>query len=137
MVRSLLVVALGAGVAAAQQPQKQAKKAQDKPKAPPASAVIPPTAADYRYGPHARNTFDFWQAKSDAPTPLVLIIHGGGWVNGDKSGTSAAAVKSYLDAGISVAALNYRFIKHGMEEKVERPVKAPLYDAARALQTLR
>src|SRR5205814_10150028 len=128
-----------AAVAAAQPPQvrAQAKAAQDTPKARPAAAAIPPTAADYRYGPHERNVFDFWQAKADAPTPLVLIIHGGGWVNGDKSGAGAAAVRAYLDAGVSVAALNYRFIRHGTEDKVEPPVKAPLHDAARALQTLR
>jgi acetyl esterase/lipase len=140
MLRSLLVLALAASAAAQQPPEPAkapAKAAQEKPKARPAAAVIPPTAADYRYGPHARNTLDFWQAKSDAPTPLVLIIHGGGWVNGDKSGVGAAAVRSYLDAGVSVAALNYRFIRHGMEDKVEPPVKAPLHDAARALQTLR
>src|SRR5258707_887504 len=73
MVRSLLAVALAAAVAA-QQPQgqapTQAKTAQDTPKARPAAAVIPPTAADYHYGPHDRNTFDFWRAKSDAPAPL-------------------------------------------------------------------
>jgi acetyl esterase/lipase len=137
MVRSLLAVALAAGLAAAQQPQEKPKAAQPKPKARPTTEVLPATAADVRYGPHARHTFDFWQAKADAPTPLVLIIHGGGWVNGDKSGTRAAAVKAFLDAGVSVAALNYRFIRHGMEEKVEPPVKAPLHDAARALQTLR
>src|SRR5947199_9751172 len=108
MFRSLFVVALAAGIVAA---EPQEKKAQQKAKARPAAEVIPPTAADYSYGPHPRNKFDFWQAKADTPTPLVLIIHGGGWANGDKSGTSAAAVKSYLDAGISVAALNYRFIK--------------------------
>src|SRR5581483_6980872 len=134
MVRTVLVVALAAGIAAAQDPPKQAKaqakKGQQKPKAKTAAEVIPPTAADYSYGPHDRNKFDFWQAKSNGPAPLVLYIHGGGWVNGDKSGISAAQVKSYLDAGISVAALNYRFIRHGMEEHVEPPVKAPLYDAA-------
>src|SRR5947208_11960554 len=123
MIRSLLIVALAAGIAAAQDPQAktkaQPKKAPAKQKAKSAAEVIPPTAADYSYGPHARHKFDFWQAKSDMPTPLVLIIHGGGWVNGDKSGTGAATVKSYLDAGVSVAALNYRFIKHGMEETVE------------------
>ena len=80
---------------------------------------------------------DFWQAKSDKPTPLVLYIHGGGWQNGDKSGLSAAAIKQYLDAGISVAAINYRYVKQGVELKIEPPVKAPLEDAARALQTIR
>jgi len=34
-------------------------------------------------------------------------------------------------------AINYRYVKHGVEDKVEPPVKAPLYDAARALQFVR
>ena len=78
-----------------------------------------PTHADVKYGPHERNVLDFWQAKSDTPTPLVVLIHGGGWVNGDKSGYGTTAIKPFLDAGISVASINYRFIRHGMEDKVE------------------
>lgn len=102
----------------------------------PAKAPVP-TVADYVYGTDSeRQKFDFWQAESDQPTPLVLLIHGGGWVNGDKSGYHRA-VSRYLDAGISVAAINYRFIAQAMEQGVEPPVKAPLHDAARALQTLR
>ena len=52
---------------------------------------LTPTAADVAYGEHERQKFDFWQAKSDKPTPLVVMIHGGGWVNGDKSGYGTAA----------------------------------------------
>jgi len=97
-----------------------------------------PTVADYVYGQDSeRQKFDFWQAKSDRPTPLVLLIHGGGWMGGDKSGYGTGSIQPFLDAGISVAALNYRFIPQAMEQKVEPPVKAPLRDAARALQTLR
>jgi acetyl esterase/lipase len=96
-----------------------------------------PTAASVAYGTHERQVLDFWQAKSDRPTPLVLYIHGGGWVNGDKSGLSAAAIKRYLDAGISVAAINYRFTKQAVEMNIKPPVKAPLEDAARALQFIR
>src|SRR5687768_2277134 len=71
---------------------------------------LTPTAADVAYGEHPRQKFDFWQAKSDRPTPLVVMIHGGGWVNGDKSSYGTAAIKPFLDQGISVAAVNYRFI---------------------------
>jgi len=39
---------------------------------------LAPTVAEFSYGPHARNVFDFWQAKSDRPTPLAVLIHGGG-----------------------------------------------------------
>jgi acetyl esterase/lipase len=40
-------------------------------------------------------------------------------------------------AGISVAAINYRLIKHAEADGVQPPVKAPLHDAARALQFVR
>jgi len=96
-----------------------------------------PTVADFAYAQdHERQKLDFWKAESDTPTPVVVMIHGGGWVNGDKSGYRKA-VAPYLARGISVAAVNYRFIAQAMEQKVEPPVKAPLHDAARALQTLR
>src|SRR5438046_7456623 len=114
----------------------QDEKAKPKPKEPPARPT--PTVADYAYAKdHERQKFDFWQAKSDRPTPLVLLIHGGGWMGGDKTGYGANMIQPFLDAGISVAAINYRFIAQAMEQKVEPPVKACLYDAARALQTIR
>src|SRR5262245_45151216 len=97
-----------------------------------------PTATDFAYGQDSeRQKLDFWRAKSDKPTPVVLLIHGGGWVNGDKTSYGTGAIQPYLDAGISVAAINYRFIAQAMEQKVEPPVKACLHDAARALQTIR
>lgn len=96
-----------------------------------------PTAANFVYGKDSkRQILDFWQAKSDQPTPLVLMIHGGGWMGGDK-GLYQDQVQPYLDSGISVAAINYRLIPEAMEQKVEPPVKACLHDAARALQTIR
>jgi acetyl esterase/lipase len=103
-----------------------------------------PTAASVAYGDHPRQVLDFYQAKkSDAPTALVLYIHGGGWVNGDKK----IDARPYLNAGISVAAINYRMAARNkkdanaapsaVELKVVPPVKAPLEDAARALQFIR
>ncbi|MBX3411244.1 MAG: alpha/beta hydrolase [Pirellulales bacterium] len=97
-----------------------------------------PTVADYAYGTDSeRQKFDLWLAKSEQPTPLVLLIHGGGWMGGDKTGYGASVIQPYLDEGISVAAVNYRFILQAMEDGVEPPVKGCLHDAARALQTLR
>jgi acetyl esterase/lipase len=96
-----------------------------------------PTHASVAYGTHERQVIDFWQAKSEKPTPLVLYIHGGGWQGGDKNSLSGPAIRRYLDAGISVAAINYRYVKQAVGLKVEPPVKAPLEDAARALQFIR
>lgn len=130
MLKHALVVMLV--LVASSTAQAQAKKK----KAPPAR--LTPTVADYAYGKDSeRQKFDFWKAESSEPTPVVLLIHGGGWVNGDKTGYGTSAIKPYLDAGISVAAVNYRFIAQAMEQKVEPPVKGPLHDAARALQTIR
>ncbi len=85
------------------------------------------------YGTHPRQVLDFYQAKSDKPTPVVFYIHGGGWRNGDKKTNP----KPFLAKGISVAAINYRYVQQGVEEMVVPPVKAPLEDAARALQFVR
>jgi len=97
---------------------------------------VAPTAANVPYGPLERQVLDFWQAKSDSPTPVVICIHGGGWRGGDKSGY-AKGVKPFLDAGISVVAINYRLMRQAEEQQVTPPVKAPLEDAARAVQFVR
>jgi acetyl esterase/lipase len=111
-------------------------RAQERKKPAPSSRPTP-TAANLPYGKHERQVLDFWKAPSDKPTPLVLYIHGGGWQNGDKSSLSGAAIQQYLDAGISVAAINYRYVKQALALEIEPPVKAPLEDAARALQLIR
>jgi peroxiredoxin len=97
---------------------------------------VAPTAANVAYGPLERQVLDFWQAKSDTPTPVVICIHGGGWNGGDKAGY-AKGVKPFLDAGISVVSINYRLMKQANDQKVTPPVKAPLEDAARAVQFVR
>lgn len=125
----LTAVAFAADAPAKKQAPAPAKKAAAKkvyPKNP------PKTVADFKYGPHERNVLDFWQAKSDKPTPLLFFIHGGGWMGGDKAGI---AVEPFLKEGISVVSINYRYISQAQE--VVPPVKAPLHDAALALQTVR
>ena len=116
--------------------KKEDKKVQKKDEKKLPVPSIPPTAANVSYGPHARNVLDFWQAKSDKPTPVVFCIHGGGWNGGDKS-SYYGGVKNYLDNGISVVTINYRLMAQANEQKVTPPVKAPLEDAARALQFVR
>jgi acetyl esterase/lipase len=85
------------------------------------------------YGSHPRQVLDFYPAKSETPTPVVFYIHGGGWRGGDKKTNPQA----FLAEGISVVAINYRYVQNGADDKVEPPVKAPLGDAARALQFVR
>jgi len=95
----------------------------------------PPTLAEVRYGDHERHVLDFYKAASDKPTPLLFFIHGGGWVSGDKK--NPGSLKACLDAGISVVSINYRYSWQAQIDGVNPPVKAPLEDAARALQFVR
>ncbi|WP_395748016.1 carboxylesterase family protein [Prosthecobacter sp.] len=132
----LLVSLASAADAPAKKADAPAKKAEAPAAKAPAKRVYPknppPTVANLKYGPFERNVLDFWQAKSDKPTPVLFFIHGGGWMGGDKAGI---AVEPFLKEGISVVSINYRYISQAQD--VVPPVKAPLTDAALALQTVR
>ncbi|MCA9079450.1 MAG: DUF1080 domain-containing protein [Planctomycetaceae bacterium] len=99
--------------------------------------VPDPTQFNVSYGPHPKQVLHFWQAKSDRPTPLVVYIHGGGWMNGGRLSSLSPMLRQFLDAGISVASVEYRFIPEATADGVVPPVKGPLHDAARALQLIR
>ena len=71
--------------------------------APAAAPALPPTYSNVHYGPHERNVLDFWQAKSDRPTPVVVFMHGGGVVSGDKAKAGGAAFTMARAAGPSAA----------------------------------
>lgn len=96
-----------------------------------------PTHYDVAYGPHPKQRIHFWQAESDDPAPLVLFIHGGGWMGGSRLSGLTGDLNDFLDAGISVASVEYRFIPEATADGMVPPVKGPLHDAARALQLVR
>jgi acetyl esterase/lipase len=95
-----------------------------------AAMGVEPTVANAHYGPHERNVLDFWKAKSDTPTPVLVFIHGGGFVAGDKSQVSPLSVQAALNAGVSFASISYRYT-------TQAPFPAPMLDGARAIQFLR
>jgi acetyl esterase len=89
-----------------------------------------PTIADVKYGPHKRNVLDFYQAKSDRSTPVALYIHGGGFRGGSKKSVNQRMLRELLAAGISVVAIEYRFV-------ADKPLPAAHHDSLRALQFIR
>ena len=103
------------------------------------AAANPSTLVDVHYGPHASQTIDLWLAGTGKKnTPLVLYIHGGGWMAQDKSDIHEFLdVGAFLKAGISVASINYRFLSDANTAGIKPPIKWPLEDAARALQFIR
>ena len=121
--RIILAAAVAVSVVAAPcVAHAQPKKGQD--------AKPAPDVRDAKYGPHERNVLDLWKAKSETPTPLVVFIHGGGFQAGDKSNLAPGLLAQCLEAGLSVAAINYR-LSH------QAPFPAPMLDGGRAVQFLR
>jgi len=93
---------------------------------------IEPKFENVSYGPFERNVLDFWRAESCEPTPVVVFIHGGGFVGGDKTKIRQTpdVIRRCLASGVSFAAINYRF-------RGQAPLPEILRDTARAIQFLR
>jgi acetyl esterase/lipase len=65
------------------------------------------------YGLDPRQSLEIAYRPNDvSPTPLILFIHGGSWIGGDK-----AIMRRYqnqvVDAGYAYVSMNYRFITSG------------------------
>jgi acetyl esterase/lipase len=60
---------------------------------------------------HPRQTLDLYLPPADAPLPLVVYVHGGAWLTGDKGD---APPLEYLSEGYALAALNYRLSQHAL-----------------------
>jgi acetyl esterase/lipase len=88
---------------------------------------IDPTFKQVSYGPHEDMTLNFWKIESQNPTPLLVHIHGGGWLGGKKNET---ANPNELKKGYSFASIDYRLAGVKL-------LPAAVHDAARAIQFLR
>jgi acetyl esterase/lipase len=86
---------------------------------------------DEAYGPHARHRLDVYAPEntSAGPVPMLVFLHGGGFVRGDKS--DAANIGIYFARkGIVAVTMNYRYAP-----EIQWPQGAE--DIARALQWIR
>lgn len=68
------------------------------------------SVTNIKYGPYERNTLDIYKPakESDSPRPVMLQIHGGGWVlgQGDKQGLPLR--NKLVEAGWIFVSINYR-----------------------------
>jgi hypothetical protein len=70
-------------------------------------------AANIKYGNYNGSTFDIFMPLSGVPTALVIFIHGGSFVAGDKTdayyGVTADEIRYLLGNNIAFATINYPF----------------------------
>lgn len=93
---------------------------------------VPPTHAEVAYGPLPEQRLNLWIVPSERPAPLILHIHGGGFIQGSKQATIDAAVHEKLvRSGVSYASVQYKF------QSADHPLTEVLRGIARAPQFLR
>ena len=93
-------------------------------------ALIPQDYQNVSYGTHIRNTLDIYlPEKRNTKTPIILLIHGGSWFEGDKSAFTDLA-KYWRNKGYAAATMNYRFTN--TPEKNIHP--AQVNDIAKAIE---
>ncbi|MBI2688715.1 MAG: alpha/beta hydrolase [Acidobacteria bacterium] len=60
------------------------------------------------YDTHPETVMDIYRPAGAGPFPAMIVIHGGGWTGGMKSGMVANWVLRYLEKGFVVANVEYR-----------------------------
>jgi acetyl esterase/lipase len=77
------------------------------------------------YGPHAAHRLDVAVPDKEGPVPIMLYIHGGGWITGDKKNFHWPT-RAFAAHGMLVFSANYR-------RAPEASLSQQLRDVARAL----
>jgi acetyl esterase/lipase len=68
---------------------------------------------------------DVYQVPSDKPTPVVIQLHGGGWIRGDRP-SGSGSFGAFFAAGMSVVAVQYR-------NAIDAPAPAAIEDVRCAM----
>lgn len=66
---------------------------------------------DISYGADENQSVDLYLPKNvSSPCPMIIFIHGGAWIGGDKSSYKDNAVNYAKNSGCAAASINYRFL---------------------------
>lgn len=95
----------------------------------PASAYTVYSDVDYGPAPGVDNLLDLYVPEGGGPFPTVIVIHGGGWIDGDKVDWAPEAI-DLADAGFVAVTPNFR-------TATENPYPAALQDLQLVVTWLR
>lgn len=90
------------------------------------------------YSDAEQNVYDFFKPNMQEPSSLLILIHGGGFVSGEKSkyydsNYYREFINTLLQKNIAVATINYRFV----DPLNKKGILSSLTDAKLALQHMR
>jgi acetyl esterase/lipase len=98
-----------------------------------AASQSPPTAGQtiytdlaYANGSAAQKLDIYLPTSGEGPFPVVVYIHGGAFMFGDKADGDLSAIKAGLDRGYAVVSLNYRFAAEAKFPAQVNDVKAAI-----------
>jgi acetyl esterase/lipase len=84
-----------------------------------------PSHGGLAYAPLSKaQVLDLFLPAGDGPFPLVINIHGGAFMLGDKGMLNAEVARAFLDAGFAVASLDYRLSGEAKFPAAVQDVKA-------------
>ncbi len=86
----------------------------------------PQSQQDVAFGEHPKQKLDIYWESSFRNAPIVVNIHGGGWMNGDKSGFGSRQYQDLVinELGCVLVSPNYRLIGDFTEGGDDRAARA-------------
>ncbi|WP_260483387.1 alpha/beta hydrolase [Sphingomicrobium flavum] len=80
------------------------------------------------YGEHRRQSYDLSVPQAAQPAPVVLFVHGGGWVLGDKKSGAGRKAAHFTAQGWAFATTGYRLVPEVTVEEQAADVAAAIAD---------
>ena len=107
----------------------------------PATAPAPaPPASTVFYGPAPHQVMDLWTPDATAfpgPRPVVLYVHAGGWISGDRRAGVPEALFAQLGRGYAVASVDYQLASTDADGTPVPSFPGAIWDVKRAVRFLK